>query len=171
MSFCESLPERRRAPRIALQLEASLQNPSGKRAPIKIIDISPYGCRVECPSPPTLHSNVWLYLAALDAQYMRVVWHSDTFAGLEFGVPLQDAVFENLLAAKSDMVTSTMADLYQVALRSRDHAARTSQASTTEALNDLARDCAAAVLHQLLNNTVHNDLPSQLSLSVKMGLV
>jgi hypothetical protein len=106
----------------------------------------------------------------LEAQYVRVVWNSDTFAGLEFQSPLHEAVLDNLLETSCDPVTPVMAELYDIALRSRNHAAKAPSAPATSELNDLADHCAAVVLEQLLNNKLPDDLHRHSVVSPTVGL-
>ena len=50
----EGQPERRRVPRAALRLNATIREPGRSRAGVKVIDISTHGCRIEAipaPSP------------------------------------------------------------------------------------------------------------------------
>ena len=171
MTSLDSRSDRRRAPRMALQVQASLRDPGRADVPIRVIDISPYGCRVEVPTEPSLSRNMWIYLGPLGAQYIRVVWHSDTFAGLEFATPLNDAALEILFATQGAGAQPTMAELYDVALRTRERAAGTLQPPAIHELLDLAQNCAAAVLHQLLNNTVEGDLNQRRVSSPKIGMV
>jgi hypothetical protein len=149
-------PDRRRAARIALQVEATMRNLNDERFPIRIIDISPYGCRIEGALMPSPSPYVWLDLGALGAQKMRVVWYGETFAGLEFARPLSESELESLLATGRDAPAPRMAELYDIARRSRDCAAKMQNSPATDELNDLAQNCAAAVLHQLMNNKVED---------------
>jgi hypothetical protein len=152
--------ERRRVPRIAFQVHAALREPGNQRFPIRVIDISTHGCRIELSCAQELASNVWLYLNNLDAQSMRVAWNRDTFAGLEFDTPLHEAVLDALLDAEQDVAEPTTAELYGLALRSQDGADRAAPAPVAYELKSLARACASAALERLLNHKVVDDAAS-----------
>jgi hypothetical protein len=123
-----------------------------------VIDISTHGCRIELLCAQKLASTGWLYLENLAAQPMRVVWNRDTFAGLEFDTPLHEVVLDALLASKQDVGEPTMAELYDIALRSKSGAERAAPAAVSNELNSLALDCAAAALERLMNHKIA-DLP------------
>ena len=84
----EGQPERRRVPRAALRLNATIREPGRSRAGVKVIDISTHGCRIEAISGATTDSWVLLTIAGLETQYSRVAWSCHEFAGLEFATPL-----------------------------------------------------------------------------------
>ncbi|MGE0776003.1 MAG: PilZ domain-containing protein [Sphingomonadaceae bacterium] len=158
MATQQNTEERRRSPRLALKLHAFLRESGKGRVPIRMVDISAYGCRIELPGVHSLPSNVWLYLSTLDALYVRVAWCLDAFAGLEFEHPLHDAVLDNLLNAQSDTEEPSMAELYDIARRSHQSAARARPTQAANELKGLARDCATVVLNQLLNHKIaHRD--------------
>lgn len=102
MSLPDNQIERRRVPRIAFKVRAFLRERGGHRFPIRVIDISTHGCRIELNCVQHLSANPWLYLDTLDAKSVRVAWNRDTFAGLEFDTPLHEAVLERLLNNKID---------------------------------------------------------------------
>lgn len=137
--------ERRRAQRFALQVEASLRERGHTiRVPVRVIDISSYGCRIEHGGGQTMQSTVWLYLDKLDGQYARVVWNRDIFAGLEFETPLHEAVIDALLCAEP-----TAAELHAIAERSHNCAVRAGRAAVSRELRGLALDCAESALDRM----------------------
>lgn len=158
MATQQNPEERRRSPRFALKMHAFLRESGKVRVPIRIVDISPYGCRIELPGVQSLSANVWLYLSTLDAQYVRVACCLDAFAGLEFENPLHEAVLDNLLNAESDTEEPSMVELYDIARRSHQCAARARKTPAARELEELAQDCATVVLNQLMNHKIaHRD--------------
>lgn len=146
MAFPGSSGERRRAPRFALALQATLRERGGTaRIFARVIDISPYGCRIEHFGGKSLQSTVWLYLESLDAQYAQVVWNRDNFAGLEFETPLHEAVLDQLLGAGEPTVT----ELHDIARRSHYCAVHAGQTPVSKELRELAHDCAVSALERL----------------------
>ncbi len=98
--------------------------------------------------------RLWLYLDTLDAQYVRVAWHRDTFAGLEFETPLHAAILDALLDERRGGGAPTIRELYDIARRSNDSAERAGNAPVSATLKELARDCAMTVLAQQPQGTV-----------------
>ena len=135
----EGQPERRRAPRAALRLNATIREPGRSRAGVKVIDISTHGCRIEAISGATTDSWVLLTVAGLETQYSRVAWSCHEFAGLEFATPLADTVLDRLLQGQNELSEKSITEL-------RDIAARTHRLATAngedESLADLSRKCA-----------------------------
>ena len=156
MTFGEGQAERRRVPRIAFQVQAFLRQNGAHRIPIRVIDISTHGCRIELPSAQRLSPSAWLYLGRLAAQPSRVVWNRDTFAGLEFDTPLHEAVLDSLLKAETELAEPITAKLYDIALRSKSGAERAAPSPVAKELESLARDCASATLERLLNHKIED---------------
>ena len=61
--------ERRRAPRLAISLAASLRERSRPAFSVGLVDLSPLGCRLELSSDLERGSAVWLKLPGLEARY------------------------------------------------------------------------------------------------------
>lgn len=134
-------PERRRAHRLALRLNAMMRDGNQSRVKARVIDISTHGCRIECTSGVAEDSWIWLSISGLENQYCRVVWHCQEFVGLEFANPLSEAVFERLLADHQDLPESSINDLRKIA--SRTHwLARQAGDSDIAVLAELSRKCA-----------------------------
>src|SRR4029079_2673129 len=87
-------PARRRAPRTALRLSASVREPGRSRSAARLIDISTHGCRVEITSEALRATWVSLRMAGWKTQYCRVVWRCHECAGIEFATPLAEAVLK-----------------------------------------------------------------------------
>jgi hypothetical protein len=137
----ENQPERRRSHRTALRLNAMMREGSKSRVKARVIDISTHGCRIECTSAAADDSWVWLSISGLENQYCRVVWHCQEFIGLEFAKPLNDAVFERLLADHQQLPETAINDLRKIA--SRTHwLARQAGDSDIAILAELSRKCA-----------------------------
>lgn len=137
----DNQPERRRSHRTALRLNAMMREGSKSRVKARVIDISTHGCRIECTSAAADDSWVWLSISGLENQYCRVVWHCQEFIGLEFAKPLNDAVFERLLADHQQLPETAINDLRKIA--SRTHwLARQAGDSDIAILAELSRKCA-----------------------------
>src|SRR6187551_2189751 len=89
--------ERRREARTALHLNATLRDGS-RKAPARVIDMSTRGCRIACSTVVADDHMIWLSFEGLESQRARVAWHCEEFIGLEFETPLNEAVFERLVA-------------------------------------------------------------------------
>jgi hypothetical protein len=134
-------PDRRKAERIALRLTATMRDGTRSRVKVRVIDMSPRGCRIECSSTLAEDSWIWLSIAGLETQFCRVVWHCQEFVGLEFEKPLSDAVFERLLADQQQLPEAAIRDLRNIA--SRTHwLARKAEDSDIAILAELSRRCA-----------------------------
>lgn len=157
MTVCDDQAERRRVQRFAFQVRATLRQQGDHRFAIRVIDISTHGCRIELLCAQKLASMGWLYLENLAALPMRVAWSRDAFAGLEFDTPLHEAVLDALLASKHGVAEPTMAELYDIALRSKGGAERSAPAPVSAELKNLARDCAAAALDRLMNHKINDE--------------
>lgn len=137
----EGQPERRRVPRAALRLNATIREPGRSRAGVKVIDISTHGCRIECTSGVGDDSWIWLSIAGLETQYCRVVWHCQEYLGLEFAKPLAEPVFDKLIQDHEQLPETAIKDLRKIA--SRTHwLARQASDDDIAILADLSRQCA-----------------------------
>lgn len=133
-------PERRRAPRTALRLNASIREPGRSRSGTRVIDISVHGCRIESLPGATVDSWVLLTIAGLETQYCRVVWACHEFAGLEFATPLAEAVLERLLHGASELSETAISELRSIATRA--HRLSTQEEGERRTLAELSRKCA-----------------------------
>ena len=133
-------PERRRAPRTALRLNASIREPGRSRSGARVIDISTRGCRIESLPGATVDSWVLLTIAGLETQYCRVVWACHEFAGVEFATPLAEAVLDRLLQDQSHLSETAISDLRSIATRA--HRLSTQEEGERRTLAELSRKCA-----------------------------
>src|SRR6266550_3623147 len=113
----DSQPERRRAPRTALRLTASIREPGRSRTSARVIDLSTRGCRIETNSSASADSWLLLTIAGLETQYCRVVWSCHEFAGVEFATPLTEAVLDRLLQDQNRLSETAITDLRAIANR------------------------------------------------------
>jgi hypothetical protein len=136
--------ERRRAPRLAISLAASLRERGRAAFSVELVDLSTLGCRVECSSDIEAGAWVWLKLPGLEPRYSRVAWCRGCFAGIEFEIPLHEAVVDCLVGMDYVPSGPELERLRRISERCRALAARTSGLPGDEAeLLDLARYCEA----------------------------
>jgi len=132
--------ERRRAPRAALRLSATIREPGRSRTGAKLIDISTHGCRIEATSGASADAWIMLSIAGLESQYCRVVWRCHEFAGIEFATPLAEAVREKLLRDQSGLSETTVKELRSIA--NRTHHLSVQETGDRQTLTELSRKCA-----------------------------
>src|SRR6185437_6190076 len=107
--------ERRRAPRNALRLNATIREPGRSRTGARVIDISTHGCRIEALPGASAESWILLSIAGLETQYCRVVWSCHEFAGVEFANPLAEAVLDRLLQEHGQLSETAIGELRAIA--------------------------------------------------------
>src|SRR4051812_24706935 len=133
-------PERRRAPRTALRLSASVREPGRSRTAAKLIDISTHGCRIEATSGASADTWLMLSIAGLETQYCRIVWRCHEFAGIEFATPLAEAVLERLLQDQQELSETAISELRAIA--NRAHHLSVHETDDRQTLTELSRKCA-----------------------------
>jgi hypothetical protein len=138
----ETQADRRRAPRAALRLSATIREPGRSRTQVRVIDMSTHGCRIEATSGPSADTWVLLSIGGLDTQYCRVVWQVHEFAGLEFAAPISDAVLERLMESQQGISESAVKELRDIAQRTHRLASSTKPNGGAETLADLSHKCA-----------------------------
>ena len=136
----EGQPERRRAPRSAMRLNATIREPGRSKMAARVIDISTHGCRLEALPGASTDSYILLSIAGLDTQYCRVVWSCHEFAGVEFAAPLAEAVLDRLLEDQGQLTENAIGDLRSIATRA--HRLSTQEAGDRRILSELSRNCA-----------------------------
>jgi hypothetical protein len=140
--------ERRRGRRIALALSATLREQRKSRSVVHIVDMSPFGCRVELPCGSLAEPWVWLSIAGLETQYCRVAWQENGFAGLEFAAPLGGAVLESLMAPHKKLPERYIIRLREIAARTSRIASQVIEPKRAKPLLDFSRECAEwAAIH------------------------
>ncbi|HEY4070735.1 MAG TPA: PilZ domain-containing protein [Sphingomicrobium sp.] len=132
--------DRRRVPRTALRLNATIREPGRSRTTARVIDISTHGCRIEANLSASEDSYLLLSIAGLETQYCRVVWNCHEFVGIEFAAPLADAVLERLLSDHQQMSETAISDLRSIA--NRAHHLSVQEGGDRQTLTELSRTCA-----------------------------
>lgn len=150
-------PDRRRAARTALHLDATLRDGS-RKAPARVIDMSTHGCRVECSTVVAVDRRVSLKLAGLESQLCRVAWHCQEFVGLEFETPLSDAVYERLLQGQQQLPKKAIDELRNIASRTHRMARQAGDADVAM-LADISRQCAENAVVEGLRRTAPKGRP------------
>lgn len=130
--------ENRRARRFVTSLPTFLRASGRPRAPVRIVDLSTHGCRIDEAWGLILDRTVWLTLGHLQACEARVVWTHYSFAGLEFAVPLNQAVLDDLLAGAGSPPEAVLAETSR---RCASLAAGAFREDTAAQLLRLADDC------------------------------
>jgi hypothetical protein len=133
--------DRRRAPRAALRLSATIREPGRSRVGVRIIDMSTHGCRIEATSGAPAEAWVLLSVAGLESQYCRIVWRAHEFAGLEFASPIAEAVLDRLLQDQEQLTESTVSELRSLANRTHRLASDRSTPDS-QTLVELSQKCA-----------------------------
>lgn len=128
--------------RIALSIEATAREPGRVGVPVRAVDISTNGCRVELFNDGFSGSLVWLTIKGLAAQSSRILWQKDGFAGLEFLTPLADVILDALIANQPRPSSVAVEDLRELAARTRRIALQSLDPWIARAVLDLSRDCS-----------------------------
>lgn len=89
---------RRRAPRAPVSLDAKVGRGGLDRALCRVVDLSPYGARIETFSALRRDSMIWLTLPHVGHWAAHVAWASDFEAGLKFQIALFEDEFDKLAA-------------------------------------------------------------------------
>ncbi|WP_425505320.1 PilZ domain-containing protein [Sphingomonas piscis] len=153
----------RRTSRVALTLNAAARQPGRGKFPVRLVDISPHGCRIELFSSLSVGSHLWLSIASLEAKQARIVWCKGDFAGLQFDEPLNECVLATLLTQHGPTKSITE-DLRSLATRLKHQSSRLVDADSDLLL--LSRDCAVyALVHSLesVQQEVVQSSPPQLT--------
>lgn len=116
--------DRRRTPRLALNLAASVRERSRSPFTVALVDLSTHGCRIELGGDLQVDSWIWLKLPGLEPRYSRVAWCKAGFAGIEFEVPLHEAVFDCIVAMDRLPSEAEIGQLKSIGRRCRQLAER-----------------------------------------------
>lgn len=84
--------ERRASHRLRSSTPAVVRQQKLPNETIRIIDISPEGCRFKTRWPLTTGAQVWLGLPGLETWRATVVWMGDGEGGMKFDRPLHPLV-------------------------------------------------------------------------------
>jgi hypothetical protein len=137
--------ERRRTRRFALRLSAVVRERGRGRIPIRVIDISTHGCRIELSCGLLVGTSVWLSISGLETLDTRIVWCHEGFAGLAFTTPISEAVLDTLLKQQDQTSQEDIRQLRDIARRVH----RTSEHATpsvSEGVTELYRDCITGAI-------------------------
>lgn len=138
--------ERRRAPRLALSLAATVRERGRPAFSVTMVDLSTNGCRIELMSDLEPGSWVWLKLPGLEARYSRIAWCRGCFAGIEFETPLHEAVVDCLAALDYVPSETELGELRRISARCRAIALNPPVRTDEETIGELlalARYCEA----------------------------
>jgi hypothetical protein len=136
--------ERRRGPRLAISLAASVRERSRAAFSVTMVDLSTHGCRIELMSDLEPGAWIWLKLPGLEARYSRVAWCRGCFAGIEFEVPLHEAVVDCLVALDYVPSENELEQLRRISARCRALASNPPVRTDEETIGELlalARYC------------------------------
>ena len=92
-------PDRRRAQRRGIELDADVTDPSGFTVVAKITEISEEGCRIRTFSAPALDRDLLhtIKITGLDPIDAYVIWTSEDGAGFAFSTPLDPITVRSLV--------------------------------------------------------------------------
>jgi hypothetical protein len=140
--------DRRHAWHVGLNLPTSARQPGRSQFPVRLVDISTRGCRIELLSSLIVGSTLWLSIASLEAKQARIAWCKGDFAGLQFGTALNESVLASLITAHHQQTETMGADLRDLARRAKHQATKSADADTD--LLRLSKDCTVyALTHSL----------------------
>jgi hypothetical protein len=135
--------------RLGLSLRAAVRERGRNRIPVKVIDISIGGCRIEFVGAPFTEDSLWITIEGCESVPARVKWQNDGFAGLQFIALFNDAVLTRLLAQNTKSIREAGSELRDIAQRAR-LLNKDSEGEETQQVRTLARDCSLhAILHAL----------------------
>jgi hypothetical protein len=137
-------PERRKVPRTALRLNATIREPGRSRTNARVIDISTHGCRIEANLVASADTYLLLSIAGLETQYCRVAWTCHEFVGIEFAAPLAEAVLERILSDQQQLSEVAIGDLRSIA--NRAHHLSVQESDDRQTLTELSRTCAVEAI-------------------------
>lgn len=129
--------ERRRAPRLAISLGASLRERSRPAFSVALVDLSPFGCRIELSADLEAGAQVWLKLPGLEARFSRVAWCRGGFAGIAFEDPLHESVIDCLIGMDKVASRAELDELRRISERCRQLAARPAMPAGRDAADEL----------------------------------
>ena len=88
----------RRAERVPIGADISLRRSFETRYQVKILDLSPHGCRVELVERVRPGDRLWISLPGIETLEATACWVDNFVAGVEFAHPLHPSVFAMLTA-------------------------------------------------------------------------
>lgn len=97
----DDMTDRRRAERIATDLEADVRRGGPARIPGHVVDMSTIGFRIRTGEKLPHGGTVWLRLDPLAPLMAKVMWSQSYVAGCAFSQPLHPAVLDHV-ASRSE---------------------------------------------------------------------
>lgn len=91
-------PSPRKSQRVGLSADVVLRRSGNKSYRVKVLDLSPHGCKAEFVERPNLDELVRVKFEDLEALEAVVCWIRGFEMGLEFERPIYPAVFDMLVA-------------------------------------------------------------------------
>jgi hypothetical protein len=104
---------------------------------VTLVDLSMLGCRVELNSDLEPGAWVWLKLPGLEPRYSRIAWCRGCFAGIQFEVPLHEAVVDCLVGLDYVPSASELDDLRRISARCRALASSPPHGADAEVVDQL----------------------------------
>lgn len=88
----------RRTVRIGFETEVGIRRAAEAYRLAVLNDLSSHGCSLDLVATVSLDETVWIKLPGLEARQGLVCWVSEYCCGIEFDLPLHQAVFDLLIA-------------------------------------------------------------------------
>lgn len=88
---------RRRSPRAPVSLDARIGRGGLDRTLCRVVDLSPFGARLQTYSTLRVGSMIWLTLPQIGPVAASIIWSDDFAAGCQFQEPLAQEAFDALI--------------------------------------------------------------------------
>ena len=98
MRYEDAAQEDRSAPRVRLNIPATMRPSGSPGFAVVVRDLSLSGVACEALTGMAAGTRIWLTLPGLAAIQAKIVWNDGTIVGCEFDTLLNIAVMENILA-------------------------------------------------------------------------
>ena len=98
LRYEDAAQEDRSAPRVRLNIPASMRPSGSPGFAVVVRDLSLSGVACEALTGMSAGTRVWLTLPGLSALQAKIVWNDGTVVGCEFDSLLNKAVHANILA-------------------------------------------------------------------------
>lgn len=92
------MPTPRKSPRTPVDADALLRRGGQNKYRVRVYDLSPHGCKIDCVERPRLDERVWVKFEGLEGLEAIVCWAEGHVVGVEFERPMHPAVFELLVS-------------------------------------------------------------------------
>ena len=98
LRYEDAAQEDRSAPRVRLNIPATMRPSGSPGFAVVVRDLSLSGVACEALTGMAAGTRIWLTLPGLAAIQAKIVWNDGTIVGCEFDTLLNVAVMENILA-------------------------------------------------------------------------